>query len=306
MKVGLYTVSFSGAWYDGPGLPLSEILDLAKDTGYDGVEIGAKRPHANPMDLDGPAREKIRSQAAKLGLEIPALGGYSNFGSPVVEQRENEIMVTKEQIKLARDLGAPILRVFAAWRGITVREGIASYDITRRHWPQGPDATFLEQWHWCRECLSEVADFAGEMGVTLALQNHEPLVRDYVDVLDMVREINSPALKACVDCPLLHQQDAAYITKAVQATGKLQVHTHYGGEFDEVEGEAVQRAIRFSRSPVFNYPDFVTALKAVGYSGYLAYEFCHPCLGEDHRVQGVKEVKRQVDLAQRYMRKLIS
>jgi sugar phosphate isomerase/epimerase len=306
MKVGLYTVSFSGAWYHGPGLRLNEILELAKAMGYDGVEIGAKRPHANPMDLDAKARETLRARMAKLKLDIPAVAGYSSFSSPIVEQRENELLVAREQIKLARDLGAPMVRVFAAWRGVTMREGSASYDITRRHWPQGPDVTFLEQWNWCKECLKELADFAGEMGVALALQNHEPLVRDYLDVLDMVREVSSPALKVCLDCPLLAQQDTAYVTDAVRATGALQVHSHFGGEFDEVNGEAVQRSIRFSRRPTFNYPDFVTALRSIGYAGYLTYEFCHPCLSENHELQGLDEVKSQVSLAQRYMRKLVA
>jgi sugar phosphate isomerase/epimerase len=305
MKVGLYTVSFSGAWYDGPGLPLDEVLKLAKDMGYAGVEIGAKRPHGNPMDLDAKAREKIKQQAAKLGLEIPAVAGYSNFASPIIEQRENELLVTREQIKLARDLGAPLLRVFAAWRGVTMQEGHAVYDITRRHWDQGPDVTFLDQWHWVKECLRELADFAGSMGVTLALQNHEPFIRDYIDVLDLVREVNSPALKACLDCPLLARQDEAYVTEAVRATGALQVHSHYGGEFDEANGEAVQRPIRFSRRGPINYPDFIKALKGIGYTGYLTYEFCHPCLGPNHELEGLEEVKRQVSLARRYMSKVI-
>jgi sugar phosphate isomerase/epimerase len=306
MKIGLYTVSFSGAWYDGPGLPLEEVLLLARDMGYDGVEVGAKRPHANPMDLDGKAREKIRDQAGKLGLDLPAVAGYSNFASPIVEQRENELLVAREQVKLARDLGAPVLRVFAAWRGITLREGHAVYEITRRHWATGIDVTFLEQWNWCKECLRELAEFAGEMGVTLALQNHEPLLRDHLDMLDMIREVNSPALKACLDCPLLHDQDDASVTEAVQATGALQVHSHYGGEFEEVAGEAVQRPIRFARRGLINYPAFVRALKGIGYQGYLSYEFCHPCLGPNHELEGVEEVKRQAALAQRYLRQLIA
>jgi len=305
MRVGLYTVTFSGAWYDGPGLPLAEILSRARAMGYHGVEIAAKRPHANPMDLDAKARDRIRRQTADLGLEIPAVASYSNFVSPIIEQRENELLVTREQIKLARDLGAPILRVFAAWPGITLRDGHATYDITRRHSPQGPDVTYLEQWSWAKECLKELADFAGEHGVTLALQNHEPLVRDHGDMLDMIREVNSPALKACLDCPLLTSQDDAYVTDAVRATGALQVHSHYGGEFDEVEGEAVQRPIRFARRGLINYPTFVRALKGIGYTGYLTYEFCHPCLDEHHQLEGLEAVARQAELACQYMRKVI-
>jgi sugar phosphate isomerase/epimerase len=67
----------------------------------------------------------------------------------------------------------------------------------------------------------------------------------------------------------------------------------------------VQREVRFSRRALFNYPAFVRVLKEIGYSGYLSYEFCHPCLGEHHELEGVDAVLRQVELAGRYMRKLI-
>lgn len=306
MKVGLYTVSFSGAWYDGPELPLEEIFKRAKAMGYQGVEIGAKRPQGSPMDLDEGARDRIRQHADKLGLDIPAVASYSNFASPIVEQRENELLVVREQIKLTRDLGAPVLRVFVSWRGVTERNGNASYDMARWYWEHGyPDVTWLDRWHWAKPCLKEAAEFAGEIGVTLALQNHEPVIRDHLDMLDMIREVNSPALKACLDCPLLTSQDDEYVTTAVRATGRLQVHSHYGGEFEEVDGEAVQRQIRFARRSLFNYPAFVKALKEIGYQGYLTYEFCHPCLGENHELLGLEAVAEQVELAGRYMKRLV-
>ncbi|UCC68578.1 MAG: sugar phosphate isomerase/epimerase [Armatimonadota bacterium] len=306
MKIGLYTISFAGVWYDGPALPLGDIFKRAKSMGFDGVEIGARRPHASPMDLDENAREKIRKQAADAGLEIPAVAGYNNFASPILEQRENELLMVREQIKLARDLGAPVLRLFAAWRGITLRDGHGTYDITRQYWQHGyPDVTGAERWRWVTDCLRETADFAGDMGVTLALQNHEPVIRDHLDMLQFIREVDSPALKACLDCPLLTQQDGEYVTNAVRVTGDLQVHSHYGGEFEEQNGEVVQRQIRFARRSLINYPAFIKALKEIGYQGYLCYEFCHPCLGENHELLGVEEVAEQVALAQRYMRNLV-
>ncbi len=308
MKVGLYTISFAGVWYDGPALALGKIFKRAKEMGFDGVEIGARRPHASPMDLDEKARARIRAQAGKLGLEIPAVASYNNFASPIVEQRENELLMVREQIKLARDLGAPILRVFAAWRGITLRDGQGTYEMTGRYWDDGDaDVMGVERWRWVRDTLKEAADFAGELGVTLALQNHEPVIRDHVGMLEFIRVVDSPALKACLDCPLLTSQDDEYVVQAVRDTGALQVHSHYGGEFDEVDGEAVLRAIRFT-SPFWrrlaNYPTFVKALKEIGYEGYLCYEFCHPCLGEDHELEGLEAVAAQVELAQRYMKKL--
>jgi sugar phosphate isomerase/epimerase len=67
----------------------------------------------------------------------------------------------------------------------------------------------------------------------------------------------------------------------------------------------VQRPIRFTRRGLINYPAFVAALQQIGYTGHIAYEFCHPCLGENHEWQGLAEVERQVALACRYMTKLI-
>jgi sugar phosphate isomerase/epimerase len=306
MKVGLYTISFAGVWYEGAALPLPDIFRRAKDMGFDGVEIGARRPHASPMDLDPKARAAIREQLDKTGLEMPAIASYNNFASPILEQRENELLMVREQIRLAHDLGAPVLRLFAAWRGITLRDGHGTYEMTRRYWENGhPDVTSLERWHWVADCLKEVAQFAGEMGVTLALQNHEPVIRRYTDVLDLVRAVDSPALKACLDCPLLPSQEDDYVAQAVRDTGDLQVHSHFGGEFEERDGEAVQRQILHTTRDLINYPVFVRALREIGYTGYLCYEFCHPCLGENRELLGLDEVTQQVELAARYMRKLV-
>ena len=44
MKVGLYSISCSGTWFnDRPALTVEEFIDTAKKYGYDGVEIDLKR-----------------------------------------------------------------------------------------------------------------------------------------------------------------------------------------------------------------------------------------------------------------------
>jgi len=303
MKIGLYTISFAGVWYDGPGLSLEEIFKRAKDMGYEGVEIGARRPHASPMDLDAKARERIREQAAKAGLEIPAVASYNNFASPVLEQRENELLMVREQIKLARDLGAPVLRLFAAWNGITRRDGHGTYEMCRNLY-RHPDVLGIERWQFVRESLKEVSDFAGEQGVTLALQNHEPVIERYWHMLEFIQEVNSPALKACLDAPLLKDQTDEYVAKAVADTGALQVHSHYGGEWEERDGEVALSKWYYGAGRPTNYPAFVKALKKVAYTGYLCYEFCHPAL-VNHTLQGLDFVAGQVAMAARYMKKLI-
>jgi sugar phosphate isomerase/epimerase len=306
MKVGLYSVTYSGAWYRGGPLPLARFISKAREMGFDGVEIGAKRPQANPLDLDGEARKAIREKIREEGLELPAISAYTDFTSPVEELRECQMTMLRGQIRLAKDLGARYARVFLAWPGITFRDGLATYDMTRRYAEMNyPDVTRLERWTFARTCLEEAVRYAEEDGITLALQNHAPLVRNHRDVLDMVREVHSDYLKVCLDAPLLTRQDDEWVAQAVREVGGLQVHSHYGGEFARgSDGKVALLPSDFGKPPI-NYPRFIKALHELGYRGYLCYEFCHPCLDEYHRPAGMERIDGQVKMALEYMRGLL-
>ncbi|MEO2006068.1 MAG: sugar phosphate isomerase/epimerase family protein, partial [Candidatus Poribacteria bacterium] len=196
MKVSLYTISLSGGYYRGDAVPLLDIFPLAREWGYDGVEIEGKRPHGSPLDLDGPARSAIRQAAEDNGLELSAVAAYNDFSSPVEEHRENEMLMARELIRLAADIGSPIVRVFAAWSGVTRRDGCVTYDVARYNIEHRyPGTTALERWEYVRECLVEVSRMAQDYGVVLALQNHEPITSHWDHVLQLVEEVNSPALK---------------------------------------------------------------------------------------------------------------
>ena len=68
--------------------------------------------------------------------------------------------------------------------------------------------------------------------MTLALQNHKPLIKDHNDILRMHKEVGSPHLKLCLDAPLMPDRSAAGIRAGAQAVGSLQVLSHFGGEFE--------------------------------------------------------------------------
>ena len=160
-----------------------------------------------------------------------------------------ELYFVKGQIALTRALGAKVLRVFAAWPGVTLRDGVGTYDMTRQYArTHYADTTALEKWRFVREGLREAAQYAQEAGIILALQNHEPVINTYEDMLALIREVDSPNLKACLDCPLLRPRadDAEYVARAARDTGALQVHTHFGGEFHrDAQGQAQQDAAEY-------------------------------------------------------------
>ena len=100
MKVGLYSITYQGIWYRGPALSIRDFVTQARRLGYDGVELDGKRPHANPMDLDGGARSAIRDHLAREGMELFAIAANNDFSSPIPEHRENEMLMVREVIHL--------------------------------------------------------------------------------------------------------------------------------------------------------------------------------------------------------------
>ena len=302
MKVSLYTITLNGGYYAGPAVPLLEIFPRAKAWGYDGIEIEGKRPHGSPLDLDAAARDAIRKAADDHGLDISCIAAYNDFSSPVEEHRENELLMTRELIRLAADLGAPIVRVFAMWSGVTRRDGCITYDVARYNIDHRfPGTTQLERWCHVRDCLAEAARMAEDAGVALALQNHKPIIETWRHMLDLIHEVDSPALKACLDSPLLACHTEASYREAITATGELMVHTHFGGRFERRPDGAVVRLQPYNAD---DRAFLRLAKEIVGYQGHIGYELCSPVL-IGHRHAGLDYALLQAELACQYLRSII-
>jgi sugar phosphate isomerase/epimerase len=301
IKVGLYSITYLGLWYRGAALPLEEVIQRAAQYGYQGVEIDGKRPHGNPLDMPRERCQRLRQAAREAGIEIYAVAANNDFSSPIPEHREAQLLYVRELLRMTADLDAKILRVFLAWPGVTaLPEGGGRYDLARAAWRQEHESFREEEtWAFCRESLAEAARYAGETGVTLALQNHPPVVRSYRDCLRMASEVASPHLKLCFDARLEKNLDADGIERAVLEVGALQALSHFGGEYDRgPEGIVVTggepclaAALGFLRS---------------GYRGYMGYELCHPLPVVDGKTVGIDFVDKNARLAAEYMRGILA
>ncbi|MGI8785988.1 MAG: hypothetical protein ACR2L2_20335 [Acidobacteriota bacterium] len=63
IKLGLYSITFLGAWYRGEPLTLEQLVQRAKKYGYAGIEIDGKRPHGNPLDMPKSRCRELRTMA---------------------------------------------------------------------------------------------------------------------------------------------------------------------------------------------------------------------------------------------------
>jgi len=299
MKVGLYSITFLGVWYRGKALTLKEMIKRAKSFGYEGIEIDGKRPHGNPLDWPKRRCRELRSFSDGEGIEIHGVAANNDFSSPIPEYRECQIAYVKELIRMTSDLGARTLRMFLAWPGVTKHPQLAQYTIAKDIWKY-THAKFTEEeiWAWCREGMAECARYAEDAGVTLALQNHAPVIWSYKDVLRMVKQVNSPSLKVSLDVPIMVDKRPENIRNAAKAVGDLQVLSHFGGEYDRDENGKIEGA-NF-------YKPFIEAMHEIGYSGYLSYELCHPLPKVNGQTVGIEFADKNAQLAAEFMRGIIA
>lgn len=311
MKLGLYSISYAGMWYDGPALSIKEVAERAKRFGLAGIELGCRAPHAVPYLLGERERKEIVDQLGEMGIELSALAANNDFSCPVIEHRDANVQMVVEMIRLCRDLGAPVLRIFTAWEGTTRRGGVGSYDEARWAYHNAfPGVTTAERWQYCLDAFRTVARFAEEADVTLALQNHPPVVRNHQDVLAMIAEVNSPHFKMSFDISGERAwQDTDWILAAARRIGDNWVHSHLSGAFERGE-DGMIRQVPMGRAAgpddnIWNTEAWVRAMCEVGYAGYVNYEACTPIYTSAGRYVGIEAVDEAVALARDYLTQLI-
>lgn len=309
MKFALLTVSYSGLFYKGKVLDIEQQLRKAKAFGFDAMSIETKRPIASPLDLSKDDRKRIRETSKELDIALCAVESMSRFGADSMEERENNQAMMRLVLDFAKDLGINLVKVFADWPGIIDDEDeVARYvPYNRGNYFNQLYAADLKKWHRVLKGLRETADRAADMGITLALQNHAPVLRPgYEDVLAMMQEAGRPNIKLCLDAPLFYErQSDEYITEAISKCASSTVLTHFGAwNFNETtDGEVYQEPPPTS-GVVINYKNFIAGLLQAGYDGYFVSEYCLPVI-RDHQVAGIEEIDLATRRSLKYMKDLV-
>jgi len=309
MKFALLSVTYSGLFYNGKALSIEQQIQKARQLGFEALALEAKRPVASPLDLTKADRMRIKSVADAEGISLCAVESMSNFCSRHMEERENNLAMMRMVLELARDLGISMVKIFAAWPGIIDdEEAIASYALyDRGNYFKPLNAADLRVWNRAVAGIREVADLAEDMGITLLLQNHAPVLNPgYEDTLAMMQEVGRKNVKLCLDVPLFSdRQRSEYVREAVMKCGKDVLYTHYGAwNFSEdTNGEVIQDPAPTHGGRI-NYDVFIEALYAHGYDGYLVSEYCLPLI-KNHKIAGMEEVDKATILGMRYMRQLV-
>ena len=271
VKTCLHSIGYSGLWRGQSKLSVDEFLVKAKELGYDGVMLMAKRPHLSVLDYDKKAREKLRKRIQQLGLTLVGLAGYSDFTAgmdkPGIPHTEIQAAYIGELAELASDLGTNMIRIFTGYE----RDGIP----------------FDKQYATVVEGITLAAKEAQKYGVTLVVQNHHDIALHHDAMYWLLKEINLPNVRAGWDAwsPTLEGLSKEQLRESVLKMKPFIVNTiladyvtlpryHYEHALTNyVNDKPVMRATAMGEG-VIDYATFVGALKEIGYQGYLVYEMC--------------------------------
>lgn len=211
-------------------------------------------------------------------------------------------------LELAHDVGVNMVKIFAAWPGIINDEMPATYGAyDRGNYFKPLYAADLKIWNRAVEGIREVANWAADMGITLVLQNHGPVLSPgYEDVLAMTKEVDRPNLKICLDVPMFYdRQRTEYVREAVEKCSDYIQYSHYGAwNFSESENGEVILEPAPGHGGKINYEAFIDALCQHGYDGWLTSEYCLPVL-RNHQLCGIEDVDEATRRGLRYMKQLV-
>lgn len=174
MRLGLVTYNLAKDW------DLETILRNCEETRFEGVELRTTHAHEVEVSLSTSKRSAVKARFADSPVDLAGLGSAFEFHSPDPDKLRANIEGTKEYVILARDVGAPGVKV----RPNALPEGVSE------------ERTLEQIGRAVREC----ADFAADRGVEIRLEvhgrdtSHVPRIRTIMDHAD------HPNAKVCWNC----------------------------------------------------------------------------------------------------------
>jgi sugar phosphate isomerase/epimerase len=172
LRLGTVTYNIAKDW-DIPSL-----IRHLTEAGFEAVELRTTHKHGVEIALSPAARADVRARFADSPVKIGGLGTTCEYHSPDAAILRRNIDETKAWVLLAKDIGAP---------GVKVRPNGLPKDV--------PEEKTLEQ---IGRSLAECGTFAREHGVKIQLEVHGagtsrlPRVRRMLDYSG-----NDPGVKVC-------------------------------------------------------------------------------------------------------------
>ncbi len=241
-------MKYSFMSFSTPALTLAEMLSLAKELGYDGVEPRIDAGHAHEVEVATPEgrRKELRDQAADSGISLCCVATSCKVADP--SSTEQTVSDLRARIDLAGDVGAPAIRIFG---------GSFGQDVSRQGAIDSAGST-----------LRIVAEQARQRGVTLCFETHDAWC-DPSHVAAVLKKVDHPAV--AVNWDIMHpvRMGLATIDESFEILQPWirHIHVHDG------RTEAGKLTLLPIGQGEIDHRRAIELLMRAGYGGYLSGEW---------------------------------
>jgi L-ribulose-5-phosphate 3-epimerase len=283
MKTSIFTIIFKER-------PLEEALRLAKEMGYDGIEIWGKEPHLS-ADTSLARAKDIRRMLDYYRLEVPAIGSYiGNFSMASDEECKKSMIELEKYLNLMDTLKCEMIRVGCG----------------------GPNAFLAEDYHYNKALywISQCAILAKQYAKKLILEIHNnSLIETIESAENFLKVLNHENVGLIHDAGNMYISDTDYGVKSIDVLGDYIFHVHVKDVLrvnDDnlsdtyhsrtIYGDEIFQHKHLGQGAVDHIPMFKALMKK-GYSGFISCE-CHNSTPDIDRA-GIElnEINRQIKIA---------
>jgi len=155
-----------------PEWKIEKIVRFAGEAGYEGVEIRVDEGHKHGVSSKSSQEERryVKRLFDGEGIEVSCIATSVQFGFPDPNMREGNIEVVKANVRLAGDLGAKVVRIFAGGGIPKLSEEASSY---------------------IAEAFTEIGDYAVDYGVCPMLESGHDIIKSAVEAVEVINRVKT-------------------------------------------------------------------------------------------------------------------
>lgn len=252
MKKGISIWSF-------PAGTLAESFKLAKDAGFEGVEVALDEVGEISLTTSDEDLLKIKEQAKAAGIELysVASGLYWSYwmNSDSEEEREKAKSIVRRQLYVAKVLGCDT---------ILVVPGAVNADFAA----PGRVMDYMTTYERSLAAIKELAPYAESLGVSIGLENvWNKFLNSPVEMGDFIDKVGSEFVGSYFDVGNVLFN--GYPEHWIRALGKKIKKVHFKDY--RVAAGGLHGFVDLLAGDV-NYPEVVKALNDIGYDGWVTAE----------------------------------
>lgn len=235
-----------------------EAFEIAKDAGFDGVELTVGEDENTRLNLNTSDEEieKIAENAKKIGIELHSVMAATFFkyslSSEDEHSREMAKKVIKKEIDVARIFGADSILCVPGMvdAAIAGRNEVIRYDIAYDN---------------CVKGMEELLPYAEENKVALAIENvANKFLLSPLEMREFIDCFKSDYVGAYLDVGNVTR--IGFPEHWIEILGKRIKRLHFKDARDGVSGSLGLL------SGIVNYPKVMECLKDIGYDGWVTSE----------------------------------